>query len=154
MALHAWRIAKKQFALDRQGSGARYTGGRWNSPGVAVVYAGISPEIAAMEKLVHTGDIIPSDLVLLRFDLPDAESLYRHYGIEDLPDGWDALPGSAAAVIQGDNFVMDGDFLGMIVPSSVMREANIIVLNPNHTAFADVVMAIVRAFEFDSRLFG
>jgi RES domain-containing protein len=151
--MHAWRIAKRQFALDRQGSGARLAGGRWNSPGLAVVYAGMTPEIAAMEKLVHTGDILPSDLVLVRFDLPDTQNLYRYYEIEDLPHGWDALPGSAAAAGIGDKFVVDGNYLGMIVPSSVLPEAKNIVLNPNHNAFSMVEMTIVRPFEFDSRLF-
>ncbi len=151
--MHAWRIAKKQFALDRQGSGARLAGGRWNNPGVAVVYAGMTPEIAAMEKLVHTGDILPSDLVLVRFDLPDKKSLYRSYEVEDLPKGWDALPGSASAVNIGDSFVMEGNFLGVIVPSAVMPEAKNIVLNPNHKAFASVSMNVIRPFEFDSRLF-
>lgn len=151
--MHAWRIAKRQFALDRQGNGARLAGGRWNSPGVAVVYAGMTPEIAAMEKLVHTGDILPSDLVLVRFELPDTQNLYRSYEVEDLPEGWDALPGSAAAVNIGDAFVMNCNFLGMIVPSSVMPEAKNIVLNPNHNAFAIVSMSVIRPFEFDSRLF-
>ena len=62
--MQAWRIAKRAYALDRQGTGARQSGGRWNSPGVAAVHAGLTPEIAAMEKLVHTGDILPQDLVL------------------------------------------------------------------------------------------
>ncbi len=150
--MHAWRIAKKQFALDRPGSGARLAGGRWNSPGIAAVYAGMTPEIAAMEKLVHTGDILPSDLVLVRLDLPDVRNLYCSHEVEDLPKGWDALPGSNAAVRIGDNFVMDGNYLGMIVPSSVLQEAKNIVLNPNHKAFTKVEITIIRAFEFDSRL--
>ncbi len=150
--MHAWRIAKKQFALDRQGSGARLAGGRWNNPGVAVVYAGMTPEITAMEKLVHTGDILPSELVLVRFALPDIKSLYRSCEVEDLPKGWDALPGSSSAVNIGDSFVMEGNFLGMIIPSAVMPEAKNIILNPNHKAFASVSMNVIRPFEFDSRL--
>ncbi|WP_297475311.1 RES family NAD+ phosphorylase [Ferrovum sp.] len=150
--MYVWRIAKKQFALDRQGSGARLAGGRWNNPGVAVVYAGMTPEIAAMEKLVHTGDILPTELVLVRIDLPDIKSLYRSYEVEDLPKGWDALPGSSAENI-GDSFVMKRNFFGLIVPSAVMSEARNIVLNPNHKAFASVRMNIVRPFEFDSQLF-
>lgn len=151
--MYAWRIAKRPFALDRQGVGARMAGGRWNSPGVAVVYAGMTPEIAAMEKLVHTGDILPDDLVLVRLDLPEKEGLYNYYEVEDLPGGWDALPGATAATGMGDKFVMAGNFLGMIVPSSVMPEAKNIVLNPNHNAFASVSMSVIRPFEFDSRLF-
>lgn len=152
--MQAWRIAKRQFAPDRLGSGARSFGGRWNSPGVAVIYAGMTPEIAALEKLVHTGDMLPADLVLTRLDLPDDEGLYRHCGLAQMPPGWDALPASASAIEFGNAFVTAGGYLGMIVPSVVMPEAKNIILNPNHPAFANVEMTIVRPFEFDSRLRG
>jgi RES domain-containing protein len=88
--MQVWRIAKRQFVLDRMGSGARNAGGRWNSPGVALIYTGMTPGISAMEKLAHTGDILPTDLVLVRIDLPSETGLYRHYGVDEVPAGWDA----------------------------------------------------------------
>lgn len=148
----AWRIAKKQYALDRTGIGARTYGGRWNAPGVAVIYAGMTPEISAMEKLVHAGDILPVDLVLVRLDLPEDASLYHRCSVANLPSGWDDLPGSTAAVEFGNAFINAGTHLGMIVPSVVIPEASNIIINPNHTKFANVGMTIIRPFEFDSRL--
>ena len=50
----AWRIVKqkhKRSALS--GEGARRFGGRWNSPGVSVVYLAQSQALAALEMLVH-----------------------------------------------------------------------------------------------------
>jgi RES domain-containing protein len=114
----------------------------------------MTPEITAMEKLVHTGHILPADLVLVRLDLPEESSLYEHRVLANLPQGWDALPGSTSAVDIGNAFVSVGVYLGMIVPSSVMPEARNIVLNPNHPEFANVGMTIIRPFEFDSRLRG
>jgi RES domain-containing protein len=152
--MQAWRIAKRAFALDRQGIGARLAGGRWNSPGVAAVYAGLTPEIAAMEKLVHTGDVLPQDLVLARIELPDDPELYQRYAVNGLPAGWDALPSSSAAIVLGDQFLLAASHLGLIVPSAVMPEASNIVLNPNHPAFAVATINVVRSFEFDSRLLG
>lgn len=152
--MQAWRIAKRAYALDRQGTGARLSGGRWNSPGVAAIYAGLTPEIAAMEKLVHTGDILPHDLVLAIFDLPDENALYQRHTVNDLPVGWDALPSSTAAVALGDEFLIAATFLGLIVPSAVMPEAFNILINPAHPAFSSVTINIVRSFEFDSRLLG
>ncbi|HXU94331.1 MAG TPA: RES family NAD+ phosphorylase [Gallionella sp.] len=152
--MQAWRIAKRAYALDRQGTGARLTGGRWNSSGVAAVYAGLTPEIAAMEKLVHASDMLPRDLVLARFDLPADDRLYRRYTVEDLPDGWDALPSSTAAIAIGDAFLLAATHLGLIVPSAVMPEACNVVLNPNHPEFGVVAISIIRPFEFDSRLRG
>ena len=152
--MQAWRIAKRAYALDRQGTGARLSGGRWNSPGVAAVYAGLTPEIAAMEKLVHTGDILPQDLVLAVIDLPDDHGLYQRYAVTDLPVGWDALPSSTAAIALGDQFLLAASHLGLMIPSAVMPEAFNIVLNPNHPAFSAVTINVVRPFEFDSRLLG
>ena len=150
--MQAWRIVKRSHALDRQGTGARLTGGRWNSPGVAAIYAGMTPEIAAMEKLVHTSDILPQDLVLSVFELPDEESLYLRLAVTDLPAGWDALPGSTAAISIGDEFLLASAHLGLVVPSAIMPEASNVVLNPSNPAFGRVTLRIVRPFEFDSRL--
>jgi RES domain-containing protein len=119
---------------------------------VAVIYAGMTPGITAMEMLVHTGYILPADLVLVRFNLPEDQTLYGNYAPEDLPPGWDALPGSTSAIEIGNTFVSAGVYLGIVVPSAVMPEAKNIVLNPNHAAFAKVEMEIIRPFEFDSRL--
>jgi len=152
--MQAWRIAKQAHALDRQGTGARLSGGRWNSPGIPAIYAGLSPEISAMEKLVHTGDMLPGDLVLSVIELPDDHRLYLRYSVEALPAGWDALPSSTAAMAIGDKFLFDGAHLGLVVPSAVMPEAFNVVLNPNHPAFSAVTITVVRVFEFDSRLIG
>lgn len=152
--MHVWRIAKKKYALDRKGGGAYRSGGRWNSPGIAAIYAGLTPEIAALEKLVHTGDILPADLVLARIDLPDDQALYLRYDVTLLPKGWNALPSSISAVGIGDTFLRDGEYLAMIIPSAVMPEAFNVVINPAHPAFATVTIAVVRPFEFDSRLLG
>lgn len=150
--MQAWRIAKQAYALDLSGTGARLTGGRWNSPGVAAIYAGMSAEIAAMEKLVHTSDLLPQDLVLAVVELPDDADLYLRYAAKDLPDGWDALPSSASAISMGDKFLLDSKHLGLFVPSAIMPEATNVALNPNHPEFGRVTISIVRPFEFDSRL--
>lgn len=82
--MQAWRIAKERYALDRAGTGSQRTGGRWNSQGVAVIYAGLTPGVCALEKLVHTSDHLIADLVLVSIQLPDEESLYKKYLPSDL----------------------------------------------------------------------
>lgn len=149
--MYAWRIAKRAYALDRQGTGARLAGGRWNSPGIAAIYAGMTPEIAAMEKLVHTSEKIPMDLVLVKMSMPD-DANYITVKIDELPAGWDAIPGSVSALIFGDAFLITNTHLGLIVPSAVMPEARNIVINPNHSKFSQISMEIIRPFTFDSRI--
>jgi hypothetical protein len=49
-----WRIVRPEFADDAySGLGARRDGGRWNSRGVAVVYASASLSVATLELLVN-----------------------------------------------------------------------------------------------------
>jgi RES domain-containing protein len=150
--MQAWRIAKRIHALDRLGTGARADGGRWNSVGIAAIYAGLTPEIATLEKLVHTGDTLPPDLVLVLIELPDDDLLYARLDTASLPTGWADLPSSPSAATIGDEFITGNQKLGLIIPSAVVPESQNIVINPNHAEFHRVTMSIVRAFTFDARL--
>lgn len=149
--MRAWRIAKEAYALDRSGAGGLHEGGRWHETGVPVIYAGLSAEICAMEKLVHTGPILPVDLVLVALAFPDAPDLYEEADVAALP-GWNVLPPGGASVEFGTAFLRSGRALGLIVPSAVMAEARNVILNPLHRRFADVELAIERPFSFDARL--
>jgi RES domain-containing protein len=150
--MRAWRIASSRHALDRLGTGAAIKGGRWNSANVHAIYAGLTPEIAALEKLVHTGSILPSNLVFVRIELPDDEDLYERPGLGDLPQGWSGTPAPPAAADYGDAFLVQGERLGLIVPSVVVPEAANIVINPRHPGMAEVTLEVIREFTFDRRL--
>lgn len=150
--MQAWRITKKDRALDRSGFGASITGQRWNSVNVPAIYAGLTLEIAALEKLVHTGSMLPLDLVVVQIALPDEPALFESPHPDTLPDGWDALPASSAAAAYGDSFLLSMKYLGLIVPSAIIPEARNIVINPAHPRMEKVTMAIIRDFTFDARL--
>lgn len=125
--------------------------GRWHHRGLPVIYAGLSVAICAMEKLVHTGPIIPCDLVLVRLELPEASGLFEEVNPAGLP-GWRDTPPGEASQNHGSGFLRSARALGLIVPSAVVPEAKSLVLNPAHPRFADLQMRIERAFTFDSRL--
>jgi RES domain-containing protein len=147
-----WRIAKRRYALDRTGSGGLLEGGRWHRAGQPVVYAGLTAEIAAFEKLVHAGEQLPADLVLIEIRLPEDPSLYERPALAALPRGWDAIPPGEASAEYGCEFLRSRRALGLIVPSAVVPEARNIVINPLHPKFARTTMRAVRKFAFDRRL--
>ena len=149
--MEAWRIAKKSYALDRSGAGGIAESGRWHHRGLPVIYAGLSVAICAMEKLVHTGPIIPRDLVLVRIELPEATGLFEELDPAGLP-GWQDTPPGDVPQNYGSDFLHSARALGLIVPSAIVPEAKNLVLNPAHPRFTDVQMSITRAFTFDSRL--
>jgi RES domain-containing protein len=148
-----WRIAKKRHALDRTGTGGLLEGGRWHHQGQAVIYAGLTAEIAALEKLANTGPHLPADLVLVAIHLPDDETLYeRHTDTKRLPAGWAAIPSGKASADFGAEFLRSGRTLGLIIPSAIVPEASNIVINPLHPKFAKAKIEIQRSFTFDQRL--
>jgi len=149
--MRAWRIAKARFALDRSGAGGLADGGRWHAQGTPVIYAGLSVEICAMEKLAHTGTFLPADLMLVSLTLPDDATLYETADIGVLV-GWEATPPGPASVAFGTDFLRSGRALGLIVPSVIVPEARNLILNPLHPRFADVQLAMGRPFVFDQRL--
>ncbi|MDQ3582358.1 MAG: RES family NAD+ phosphorylase [Pseudomonadota bacterium] len=150
--MRAWRIAKMKYALDRSGTGGTWEGGRWHERGRPVIYAGLSAEIAALEKLVHTGKFLPRDLVLVEITLPDGPALYEQRDPASLPAGWDSIPAGDSSARIGAEFLRSALALGLIVPSAIVREAGIIVINPLHPRFPEVTMKISRPFAFDQRL--
>lgn len=149
--MRAWRIAKAAYALDRSGAGGLADGGRWHARGTPVIYAGLSVEICAMEKLVHTGTTLPADLLLVSLTLPDDAALYESVDTGVLP-GWEAMPPGPGSIEFGTDFLRSGRALGLIVPSAIVPEARNLIVNPLHPRFAEARLVVERPFVFDRRL--
>jgi RES domain-containing protein len=68
-----YRIADSRHAPE-SGEGARLHGGRWNSPGRAVIYACETQTGSMLEKLVHTNGRMPKHqvCVTLRRRIPSS----------------------------------------------------------------------------------
>src|SRR5262245_51366474 len=129
-----WRIARRPFALDRAGAGARDAGGRWNAVGTAVIYTGRTIGIAALEKFVHLSGVVPPDLVLARVDVPDGASAETP-GLADLPGGWNAVRHGPLSIQFGTRWAREKRSLVLYVPSAIIPEESIGILNPHHPEF-------------------
>lgn len=147
----AWRICREgQQRLD--GEGARLHGGRWNSEGVAVVYASSTLALAALEYLVHVDiEDVPEDLVAMAVRVPD-DAGETVVAAERLPADWNRIPDHPACARIGDEWVRGGAALLLRVPSAVVPEESNLLINPGHPRSRDVVVASVRRFGFDPRL--
>jgi RES domain-containing protein len=148
----AWRIVKRRLAKDAfSGEGARLYGGRWNSPGVSVVYAAQSQSLAALELLVHleTPDLLYEYVVIeARFD----SSLITRLAKSDLPADWRASPPRASARAIGDAWIAEEPSPALELPSAVIPAEHIFLLNPQHSRFAEIEIGSPTDFEFDLRL--
>jgi RES domain-containing protein len=147
-----FRLSKTKFARDLSGKGAEIAGGRWNSKGIAVVYAGASRALCTTEIAVHTplGNI-PDDYQIVSIKIPDT----KIYELQEsrLPKGWKAFPHSSATQKIGDQFVQENKFLVMRVPSAVVQGDFNYIINPRHVDFQKVKIVNTQAFNFDKRLF-
>jgi RES domain-containing protein len=65
------RLYRSRFS-PKDATGAALHGGRWNSPGNAVLYASSTLALACLETLVHIRDVdlMPSDYVFCEIEVP------------------------------------------------------------------------------------
>jgi RES domain-containing protein len=139
--IQAWRVCRAPYA-DLSGEGARRFGGRWNSPGLPMVYLAEHPALAVLEVRVHLDlppDLLPDDYVLMRVDLPD-----------EPPDEVTAMPPDPRAA--GDGWLRSGHAALLRVPSVIVLAATNLLLNPRHPRAADAQVSLTQPFKFDARL--
>ncbi len=155
--MRLWRIAthsEESPADDLSGSEALAGKGRWNHPGHAVVYCADSPALACVETLVH---LDPTSLgiqrCLVAIDLPDALwHACRRIGIDHLPPDWDAHePGDASRDL-GTAWLASAESLLLVVPSAVVPESQVVLLNPAHPDADQTRVEVIRHWVFDFRL--
>ena len=152
MAITAWRIVKaRQAANAFDGEGARADGGRWNSPGIPVVYTSQSAALAALELLVHLGrGAILAAYVLIpcTFD----ETLVSRLDRRRLPKNWRSYPAPPELQVIGDEWVKSGRSTVLEVPSAVIDTDSNYLLNPHHREFQTIRVMRPQPFAFDLRL--
>jgi len=148
--VRVWRICREaQAALD--GEGARIFGGRWNSEGVAIVYASATLSLAALEYLAHIDvEDVAADLIALAIDVPD-DAPAGTIEPTELPVDW-RLTGHPACIATGDAWVSRGETLTLSVPSAIVPEESNVLINPAHAHASFVRVAASRRFGFDPRL--
>jgi len=148
-----WRICAERLAARAfEGEGARTYGGRWNHPGVAVVYASATLALAILELLVHVdAATIPEDLVTFAIDVPERLTMTR-VAEADLPAGWCYYPSPEATRDVGTRWVREGKTAVLVVPSAVVPQENNYLLNPAHPEFSRLRIGKPQAFRFDPRL--
>ncbi|MEJ2358033.1 MAG: RES family NAD+ phosphorylase [Deinococcales bacterium] len=124
-----WRIASRRHAASAFGDeGAGHTPGRWDHRGRCVVYASVTPSLAALEILAkaETASALDGRLAI-RADLPD-DAVYA-LPTADLPANWDANPIGPGTRDVGEAWCADAVFLALAVPSAVMPLQQNIVIN-------------------------
>lgn len=154
MTLRLWRVGQRKYAKTAAtGEGAKRTGGRWNSPGVAVVYTAGSLSLAVLEVRVHLSpEEFPVGYVKTAVDLP--ADYVQKVPADHLPRGWKWANPPRSVRRFGDEWVAERRSVALRVPSAVVDVDYNYLLNPAHPDFSNVVFGEPTVFRFDPRLFG
>ena len=150
--MRAYRLVKAKHAVDAfNGEGARVYAGRWNAPGIPMVYAAQSRALATMETLVHTlGADRRLQYVMYEIEIPDR--LIETFPPSGLPrDSQNLVPPPSLQAL-GTVWQQSRRSAALLVPSALIREECCVLLNPEHPGTADISIHYPVPFEFDGRL--
>lgn len=142
-----YRIADGRYPL-MDGMGPFLIGGRWNSPGVRIVYASRSYACAMLEILVHLNtDRVPASFVDVMIDIPDDLPTET----ATLPEAWREHPNLTADI--GDAWAAAKRTVALLVPSAVAKNEVNVLLNPLHPGFQRIAVSAPSPVTWDGRLF-
>ena len=148
----SWRIVKsKHRARAFDGEGARLAGGRWNSPGVPMIYTAQNAALATLEMLVHLNtSTVLSSYVLIACAFPEA--LVLRLDRDRLPARWRAHPAVPQLQLLGDAWMKNGLSAVLEVPSVIIQSESNYLFNPAHPDFPSIEVGPAQPFDFDARL--
>lgn len=157
MSRIVWRIATdtpSYEADDMTGAGAKTTGGRWNEPGAAVVYASETRALACLETIVHFRAAgLPLNRYLVEVSIPDAVwAAAQVESATSLPVGWDAEPAGRTSIQFGTAWIRAAGSAVLRVPSVIVPEEGNLLINPAHPDSRRITARKIRRWLYDSRL--
>ena len=150
--IEAWRIVKtKYISTAFTGEGASLEGGRWNSPGIRVVYTSSSPSLALLETMVNVESLVPLPAYsMLRLEFP--ESLVEQLPRDALPANWLTYPPPVETQGIGDTWVASARTCVLAVPSTVITYESNYILNPLHPRFIEISIGSPTELEINPRI--
>jgi RES domain-containing protein len=127
-----WRIAsetRRYGAADLSGAGAAAKPGRWNAIGEPVLYAAPTLAMAVLETAAHIDDAgLPQNRFVVRIDVPD--KIWR------------------ARITLGSQWLREGASALLEVPSVIVPEESVVVINAAHPDTTRLKASVVRPFEY------
>lgn len=154
--MQLWRIAtdtRDYEAHDTSGAGAAKSAGRWNAPGTPMLYCSMNPSLACLETMAHLGATLPLNRYLVSLEVPDAVWARAPYrSAASLPVGWDAVPEGLVSVQVGQDWVKAASSAILRVPSAIVPEDVVVLINPQHPDAAGISAKKLRKWLYDPRL--
>jgi RES domain-containing protein len=154
LIVSAWRIVKQKHSRNAfSGEGARRFGGRWNTPGVSMVYLAQSQALAALEMLVHldAAELLRSYVII---EVGIDECFISRVDRARLGRNWRSDPPPAKLRAIGDAWIAGESSVVLQVPSVLVPAEFNYLVNPRHADFPELRVGKPSRFRFDPRLTG
>ena len=150
--MRLYRFCRKRQANDLSGTGAKLVGGRWNSPGVAMLYTSENRALALAEYWVHVHPSnLPTDVCVVEIEVPDTARIMS-IPLSSLPENWRVEPPLTSLRQAGDQWVLNKQSLILEAPSAVMPLESNYILNPAHQVMARVSIISTTVYVWDRRM--
>jgi RES domain-containing protein len=150
LPLTVWRIGDRRFSVFTS-YGAMTHGARWNSPGIAVIYASSSITGAMLEVRAHANGIDPPDQSYISIQIPETVSV--EVVQRSQVKGWNNASCLASRQF-GDLWVDEHRSCVLIVPSVVAPSpAFNIIISTAHPEFKLINHSKPKHLKWDPRLF-
>lgn len=152
-----WRIAAETRvypATDMSGGGAAQRPGRWNGDKEPIIYSSLTISMAVLETAAHIDDTgLPLNRYLIEINVPDYIWASREVvNPKKLPSTWAAIPAGRASVKVGSDWLSSLRSTILVVPSVIVPEESVVLINPRHVEAPKIKAKSVRLFEYN-RLF-
>lgn len=152
--MNLWRIGaetRRYAAHDLSGEGARLRPGRWNDYGQPALYAACSISLAVLETAAHIDEEgLPLNRFLVRLEVPEAVWAAREtLDPAALPSAWLSIPAGRASVKPGASWLASERSLLLVVPSAIVPEEPVVIVNPLHSRAREIGATVVRPFSYD-----
>ncbi len=148
--MKVFRIADARHPIF-DGTGAKLLGGRWNSPGLAVIYASENLSCARLEQLARLQlSKLPPSQRWIEITIPDDLTI-EHFDPASMP-GWNAIDCLISRDF-GDRWLRECRAPVLLVPSLAAPGEHNVLISPRHSDFGRISASKERELIWDERLF-
>ncbi|HMQ06757.1 MAG TPA: RES family NAD+ phosphorylase [Saprospiraceae bacterium] len=137
--MELFRIARDNYIHDLSGTGAKIYGGRWNRPGVPVLYTSQARSLALLELIVHFRSshafALPYSFAVIKTD----PSLIEPFDASNLPENWIQLH-QEILWKWTEYYFYEKNVCIVKVPSVLVKGEYNFLINPLHSLFSDNVI--------------
>jgi len=149
--MKVFRIAHSQYIDDLQGTGARLYGGRWNRPGIPMLYTSQNLSLCILELLVHFNSKLAfnASYSYLELDIPDK---HIHSVVDKINiTTYHKINNKALWEFTEAEFEKT-NAMAIIVPSFVLKQEANVIINPLHPHMKNVKIISKSPIQLDDRL--